>query len=146
MEFAAHRWRFRFLKIKNFLNFREFTSSFDVSHNAFSRASDYFDYNIHSFIFFCTIFSKRRLTDCIIYNNLMNMFRRQIIAFVAEMTIILKCSCTVEYWTNLLMIFAIIAFNDITSIFIHLIKSTFVKMSLNHHFDNISRFSHQKEE
>ena len=74
-ESVVRRRRFRLLKTKNFLDFREFTFSFDVSHNAFSRASDYFDYNMHSFIFFCTILSKRRLTDCMIYNNLMNMFR-----------------------------------------------------------------------
>ena len=43
------------------------------------------------------------------------------------------------------MIFAIIAFDDITSTFIRLMKSTFIKLSLNHHFDNISRFSFQEE-
>ena len=95
---------------------------------------------------FCTIFSKRRLTDYMIYNNLMNMFRRQIIALVAKMMIILKCSCIVEYWTNLQIILATITFNDITSTFVHSMRSTFVKMNLNHHFDNTSRSSHQKKE
>ena len=144
-ESAVRRRRFRFFETKNLFNFREFTSSFDVSHNAFSRTSDYSDYDIHSLVFFCTIFSKQRLIDCIIYNSLMNMFRRQIIAFVAKMTIILKCSRIVEYWINLSMIFTTIAFDDITSTFVHLIKSTFVKMNLNHHFNNTSRSSHQKK-
>ena len=94
---------------------------------------------------FRTILSKRRLINCMIYNSSMNMFRRQIIAFVAKMTIILKCSRTVEYWTNLSMIFATIAFNDITSTSVRSMKLTFVKMSLNHHFDNTSRSLHQKE-
>ena len=96
-------------------------------------------------LLFRIIFSKRRLTDCMIYNSLMNILRRQIIAFVAKMTIILKCSHTVEYWADLLMISAIIVFNDITLTFVYSMKSTFVKMSLNHYFDNISRLSYQKE-
>ena len=44
------------------------------------------------------------------------------------------------------MIFAIIIFDDITSTFVCSMKLTFVKMSLNHHSDNILRFLHQKEE
>ena len=86
---------------------------------------------------FRTIFSKRRLIDCMIYNSLMSMFQRQIIAFVAEITIILKYSRIVEYWTNLSMIFTIIAFDDITLTSVHSMKSTFVKMNLNHHFVNV---------
>ena len=43
------------------------------------------------------------------------------------------------------MIFAIIAFNDITLIFIRLMKSTFVKINLNHYFDNISRSLYPKK-
>ena len=43
------------------------------------------------------------------------------------------------------MISAIIAFDDITSTFIHLIKLMFMKINLNYHFDNTSRFSHQKK-
>ena len=144
LESVVRRRRFRLLKTKNFLDFREFTFSFDVSHNAFSRISNYFDYDMHSF-FFRTIFLKQRLTDYIIYNNLMNMFQQQIIAFITKITIILKCSRIVEYQINLSMIFAIIAFNDITSTFVYLMKSTFVKMSLTYHFDNTLRFSHQKE-
>ena len=58
LEFAVRRRRFHFLKTKNLLDFREFTSSFDVSHNIFSRTSDYSDYDMHSF-FFYTTFSKR---------------------------------------------------------------------------------------
>ena len=96
-EFVARRRRFRLFKIKNLFDFREFISSFDVSHNAFSRTSNYSDYDMHSLVFFYTIFSKRRLTDCMIYNNLMNMFRRQIIAFVAEIMIISRCSRIVKY-------------------------------------------------
>ena len=96
--------------------------------------------------FFCMILSKRRLIDCMIYNNLMNMFRQQIIAFVAKMTIILKCSHIVEYWINLSMILATIAFNDITSTFVYLMKSMFVRINLNHHFDNTSRSLHQEKE
>ena len=95
---------------------------------------------------FCIIILRRRLINCMIYNNLINMFRRQIIAFVAEMTIILKCLYIIEYWTNLQMISATIMFNDITSTFVHSMKSTFMKKNLNHHLDNILRFLHQKEE
>ena len=73
------------------------------------------------------------------------MLRRQIIALVAKIIIILKCSRIIEYWTNLQIIFAIIAFDDIILIFIHLIKLTFVKMSLNYYSDNILRFSYQKK-
>ena len=51
-EFVARRRRFRFFKIKNFLDLREFTSSFDVLHNVFLRTSDYFNYDMHSFVFF----------------------------------------------------------------------------------------------
>ena len=51
-EFVIRRRYFRIFETKNFFDFREFTSSFDVSHNAFSKASDYSDYNMHSFIFF----------------------------------------------------------------------------------------------
>ena len=40
------------------------------------------------------------------------------------------------------MIFATIAFDDITLTFIRLMKSTFVKMNLNYHFDNTLRSSH----
>ena len=97
LEFIIRRRRFHFFKTKNFLNLREFTFSFDVLHNAFSRTSNYFNYDVHSLVFFYTIFSKRRLIDYMIYNNLMNMFQRQIIALIAKMTIILKCSCIVEY-------------------------------------------------
>ena len=96
--------------------------------------------------FFRTIFFKRRLINCMIYNNLINMLRRQVIALVAEMTITSKCSRIVEYWTDLSMIFATIAFDDITLTFVRSMRSTFVKMSLNHHFDNTSRSSHQREE
>ena len=74
LEFIIRQRRSRFFKTKNLLDFREFTFSFDVSHNAFSRTLNYFDYNIYLFIFFYTIFPKQRLTDYIIYNNLMNMF------------------------------------------------------------------------
>ena len=97
LEFVIRRRRFRLFKIKNLFDLREFTFSFDVSHNAFSRTSDYFDYDMHSFVFFYMIILRRRLIDCIIYNNLMNMLRRQIITFVAKMTIILKCSRIIEY-------------------------------------------------
>ena len=144
-EFVARRRRFRLFKTKNFLDFREFIFSLDISHNAFSKVLDYFNYDMHSFVFFCTIFSKRRLIDYKIYNNSMNMLRRQIIAFVAKMTIILKCLYIVKYWTNLSMISATIAFNNITSTFVYLMKSTFVKMNLNHHFNNTLRPSHQEE-
>ena len=57
-EFVVRRRRFRLLKIKNLLDFREFTSSFDVLHNAFLKASNYFDYNMHSFVFFSYDFFK----------------------------------------------------------------------------------------
>ena len=50
-EFAARRRRFRFFKTKNLFDFYEFTSSFDISHIAFSRTSDYFNYNMHSLVF-----------------------------------------------------------------------------------------------
>ena len=43
------------------------------------------------------------------------------------------------------MISAIIMFNDITSIFVRLMKSTFVKINLNDHFDNTLRLSYQKK-
>ena len=145
LEFVVCRWRFRLFKMKNFFDFREFTFSFDVSHNAFLKASNYFDYNMHLFIFFYMIFSKRRLTDCMIYNSLMNILQRQIIAFITRMTIILKCSHIVKYWTDLSMISATIAFNNITSTFIRSMKLMFVKMNLNHHLDNTSCSSHQKE-
>ena len=96
-ESAARRRRSRFFEIKIFFDFREFTSSFDVLYNAFSKVLNYFDYDMHSFIFFCTTLLKRRLINYITYNNSMNMFRRQIIALVAKMTIILKYLCIVEY-------------------------------------------------
>ena len=67
------------------------------------------------------------------YNDSMNIFQQQIITFVTKMMIILKYSRTVEYWTDLSMISATIIFDDITSTFVHLIKSTFVKISLNHY-------------
>ena len=97
LEFVARRRRFCFFKTKNLFDFREFTSSFNISHNALSRTLNYFNYDMHLFVFFYTIILRRRLTDCIIYNNSMNMFRRQIIALVAKMTIILKYLCIVEY-------------------------------------------------
>ena len=49
---VARRRRSRFFKIKNFFDFREFTFSFDVSHNAFSKILDYSDYDMHSLVFF----------------------------------------------------------------------------------------------
>ena len=52
LESVVRRRRFRFLKTKNFLDFRESTSSFDVSHNAFSKTLNYFNYDMHSFVFF----------------------------------------------------------------------------------------------
>ena len=58
LEPAARRRRFRFFKTKNLLDLREFTSSFGVSHNAFSKASDYSDYDMHSFISFLYDFFK----------------------------------------------------------------------------------------
>ena len=97
LESVACRRRSRLFKMKNLFNFRKFTFSFDVLHNAFSKVSNYSDYNMHLFIFFRITLSKRRLIDCMIYNNLMNMFQRQIIAFVAKMIIILKYSRIVEY-------------------------------------------------
>ena len=51
-EFIVRRRRFRLFKTKNFFDFREFTSSFDVSHNAFLKTLDYFNYDMHSFVFF----------------------------------------------------------------------------------------------
>ena len=51
LEFVAHRRRFRFLKTENLLDFREFTFSFGVSYNAPSKASGYFDYDMHSLVF-----------------------------------------------------------------------------------------------
>ena len=51
-EFAVRRRRFRLFKTKNLFDFREFTFSFDVPHNTFSKISDYSDYDIHSFISF----------------------------------------------------------------------------------------------
>ena len=58
LEFVARRRRFRLFKMKNFLDFREFTSSFDVSHNAFLKISNYFNYDMHSLIFFLYDFFK----------------------------------------------------------------------------------------
>ena len=55
-EFIAHQRHFRFFKIKNFLDFREFTFSFNVSHNAFSKTLNYSDYDIHLFVFFIRFF------------------------------------------------------------------------------------------
>ena len=43
------------------------------------------------------------------------------------------------------MIFIIIVFDDITSTFVYLMKSTFVKINLNYYFDNTSRSSYQKK-
>ena len=137
---------FAFLKQKIFSIFANlhFHSTFYITH--FQELQTIL-ITIYTCLFlFYTIFSQRRLTDCMIYNNLMNMFRRQIIALVAKMTIILKCSRTVEYWASLQMISATITFDDITSTFVYSIKSTFVKMNLNHHLDNTSRSLHQKEE
>ena len=57
-EFIARRRRFRLFKTKNFLDFREFIFLFDVSHNAYLKVSDYFDYNMHSFVFFLYDFFK----------------------------------------------------------------------------------------
>ena len=51
-KFAVRRRRFRLFKTKNLFDFRKFISSFDVSHNAFSKTSNYFDYDMHSFISF----------------------------------------------------------------------------------------------
>ena len=81
-----------------------------------------------------------------IYNNSMNMFQRQIIVLVVKMIIILKCSRIIKYQINLSIIFAIIAFNDITLIFIYSMKSAFVKMSSNYYFNNTSHSSYQEEE
>ena len=58
LEFVIRRRRFRFLKIKNFFDFREFTSLFDVSHNAFSKISNYSDYNMRLLVFFSYDFFK----------------------------------------------------------------------------------------
>ena len=58
LESAARRQRFHFFKMKNFFNFREFIFSLDVSHNAFSKASDYSDYDMHSLVFFSYDFFK----------------------------------------------------------------------------------------
>ena len=49
---VIYQRRFRLFKIKNLFDFREFTSSLDVSYNAFLKTSNYFDYDMHSFIFF----------------------------------------------------------------------------------------------
>ena len=57
-EFVVRRRRSRLFKIKNFFDFRGFTFSPDVSHNAFSRISDYSDYDMHSFVFFSYDFFK----------------------------------------------------------------------------------------
>ena len=57
-ELVVRRRRFRLFKIKNLFNFREFTFSFDISHNAFLRTLNYSDYNMHSFIFFLFDFFK----------------------------------------------------------------------------------------
>ena len=43
------------------------------------------------------------------------------------------------------MISATIAFNNIILIFVYLIKLIFIKMNLNHHFDNTLRSSYQKK-
>ena len=52
LEFIVRRRRSCLFKTKNLFDFREFTSSFDVSHNAFSKILDYFNYDMHSFISF----------------------------------------------------------------------------------------------
>ena len=136
---------FVFLKQKIFSIFADlhFHSTFHITH--FQEFQIILIIICTRLFFFYTIFSKRRLIDCMIYNNSMNMFWRQVIAFVAEMTIILKYLHIIKYWTNLSMISATIAFDGITSIFVHSVRSTFVKMNLNHHFNNTSRSSHQKE-
>ena len=58
LESVARRRRFRLFKTKNLFDFREFTFSSDVSHNALSKVSDYFDYDMHSLIFFLYDFFK----------------------------------------------------------------------------------------
>ena len=50
LEFVVCRQRSRLFKIKNFFDFRELTSSFVVSHNAFLKASNYFNYDMHLFV------------------------------------------------------------------------------------------------
>ena len=51
-KFIVRRQRSRLFKTKNLFNFREFTSSFDISHNAFLKVLNYFDYDMHSFVSF----------------------------------------------------------------------------------------------
>ena len=133
---------FVFLKRKIFSIFANlhFHSTFHITH--FQKLQTILITICTRLFLFCTIISRRRLIDCMIYNNSMNMFRRQIIAFVAKITIILKCLHIVEYWINLQMISATIAFDDIMLTFVRSMKSTFVKKNLNHHFDNTLRSLH----
>ena len=51
-KFVVRRQRSCLFKTKNLFDFREFTFSFDVLHNAFSKTLNYFDYDMRSFIFF----------------------------------------------------------------------------------------------